>query len=148
MENDDPKLIIKKCTNKNKLHDARLIRKAVFVDEQGIDKGLESSGDETCDHFIAYIGNRPIGTLRVAYPDNNTAKIERMAVLKDFRSEGIGGKLIEYVLEHFSTKSTIKKISLNAQYQVEGFYKKHGFIEDGEVFYEAGLPHIKMYKEK
>lgn len=39
----------------------------------------------------------------------------------------------------------IEKAILNAQEYVKGFYKKLGFKQKGEVFIEAGIPHIRMF---
>ena len=41
-------------------------------------------------------------------------------------------------------KNGMTSFYLHAQVHVTDFYKKFGFIEEGEVFYEADIPHKKM----
>ncbi|MDG1098199.1 MAG: GNAT family N-acetyltransferase [Bacteroidia bacterium] len=36
---------------------------------------------------------------------------------------------------------------LHAQEQVMNFYAKHGFVAEGERFYECEIPHFKMVKK-
>jgi predicted GNAT family N-acyltransferase len=35
-------------------------------------------------------------------------------------------------------------VVLNAQTHALGFYRGHGFVEEGEEFMEAGIPHRTM----
>jgi predicted GNAT family N-acyltransferase len=135
---------IKHCKNKKELEDAKLVRKQVFVVEQNIDSEIESVGDEKCDHFVAYSDNLPVGGGRINYSNPNTAKIERMAVLKNSRGSGIGGKILGSMINFSKNKEGINCVILDAQYHAKGFYEKYGFQPDGEIFEEVGLPHIKM----
>ena len=56
-----------------------------------------------------------------------------MAVLQEFRSQNIGGRMMEYALD--------------AQDHARKFYEKLGFKQEGEVFMEVGIPHIKMFMD-
>lgn len=47
------------------------------------------------ESIIAYLDNQPLGTARIRYVDNQTAKIERLAVLSVARGQGIGKKFME-----------------------------------------------------
>ena len=38
----------------------------------------------------------------------------------------------------------MEQVMLNAQVQALAFYRRHGFIEEGETFMEAGIPHRAM----
>lgn len=127
--------------------EAEEIKRQVFQNEQGIAAELVFDGkDAEADHFVAYSENKPIGTTRVRYIDDGAiAKIERMAVLKEFRRQNIGRKMIEYIIIYLRKKG-VKKAILNAQEYVIGFYEKLGFKKDGDVFEEAEIPHIKMQK--
>ena len=59
------------------------IRRAVFVQEQGVAEALEfDEHDAQARHLLALRDGEPVGTLRVRWPDRaRTAKIERVAVL-------------------------------------------------------------------
>jgi predicted GNAT family N-acyltransferase len=139
-------VFVKKCKNARELNDAQSVRKQVFVEEQGIDSQIESSEDEKCDHFVAYLDGKPVGAGRVNYPEIGTAKIERMAVLNSARGKGIGAEILKCMIEYLEDRPDIQKIILDAQYHAKGFYEKFGFEQDGDVFKEVGLPHIKMLK--
>lgn len=126
--------------------DANFVRNSVFVDEQGIEQKIQEEGDEKCDHFVAYIDDKPVGAGRINYPKKETAKIERMAVLEKARGQGIGGKILEAMLNFLADKN-ITEITLDAQCHAKGFYERFGFKQDGEIFDEVDIPHVKMRKK-
>lgn len=140
------KIIINRCSSEEKFASAKSVRRQVFVVEQGINEAIEGSDDNKCDHFVAYLNNEPVGAARINYPENGVAKIERMAVLSKVRGAGIGSKLLNSMIEYLESKKDIVDIILDAQSHAKGFYKKFGFDQDGEMFEEVGLPHIKMRK--
>lgn len=117
------------------------IRVKVFVDEQGVNKDLEYEHEEESTHFIAMVDGKEAGTARWRKTENGI-KLERFAVLPDFRSAGVGRELVKAVLNDIDTKA--QKIYLHAQSQVVDFYKKQGFEPEGEEFEEAGIKHFKM----
>lgn len=139
-------ITVKKCETRDEINDAKSVRRRVFVDEQKIDQKIENSGDESCDHFVAYDNLVPIGAGRIVYLAKNTTKIERMAVLGNFRGCGIGRRILQTMLDYLKTKKEISMITLDAQYHAKGFYEKFGFAQDGEIFEEVGMPHIKMFR--
>lgn len=138
---------IKVITGKDGISDAREVRRQVFQTEQGIDEMLDLDGhDEEADHLVAYNDSKSVGTLRIRYPRDKIAKLERLAVLKDFRGTGIGRQLLDFALEHLRKKG-IEEIYLNSQEHAKGFYEKAGFVQKGQAFEEAGIPHMKMHKK-
>jgi len=137
---------IKIAKSSKELTDIKEIRRQVFQKEQGISTNLDFDGkDDESDQIIAYINNHPVGTARIRYIDNVTDKIERMAVLKEFRKRDIGKQIVKYISNYIKRKG-LKKIILNAQESARGFYEKLGFNQEGDVFEEANIPHVKMYK--
>lgn len=122
------------------------VRRSVFHIEQGVDPSLDLDGkDETADHILAYVENQAVGTVRVRYLDNKIAKIERLAVLSDFRGRGIGKLLMEKALE-IAAKKQSNTVVIHAQDYVKSLYLKLGFLPEGELFEEAGISHLKMIK--
>ncbi|RCJ15960.1 acetyltransferase [Nostoc sp. ATCC 43529] len=122
------------------------IRKSVFQEEQGVDPALEFDGkDEISDHLIAYLNDKALGTTRIRYLDDQTAKIERLAVLSTARGQGIAKKIMENALLFIGSKN-IREVVIHSQEYVKDLYQKLGFLEEGEIFEEAGIPHIKMRK--
>ncbi|MHC5726156.1 MAG: GNAT family N-acetyltransferase [Nostoc sp.] len=123
------------------------IRIAVFQEEQGVDAALEFDGkDAISEHLIAYLNDEVVGTARIRYLDDKTAKIERLAVLSTARGQGIGKKIMENALEVIANKN-IPEVMIHAQEYVKDLYKKLDFVEEGEIFEEASIPHVKMRKK-
>ena len=68
----------------------RHIRKSVFNTELGISESeLFDKHDETCDHFLIFDGKKIAGSVRIRSIEN-TIKLERMAILKEFRAKNYG----------------------------------------------------------
>ena len=118
------------------------IRNLVFVQEQSVSMELEYDGyDEEAKHYIVFIDDLPAATARYRII-NESIKIERMAVKKQFRGKGIGHVLLKFILN--DVKTFKKKIFLNAQATVTSFYEYNGFEITGNEFYEASIKHFKM----
>ncbi len=140
-------IIYKQVSNELELKQAYEIRKLVFIEEQHISEEEEWDGlDDSAVQFVAKNEDRVIGTARVRFPAPDNAKIERMAVLKSFRQQGVGREIL-YNIENFLRKKQIPKAVLNAQWTAIPFYRSCGFVKTGEPFYEAEIKHIKMQKE-
>lgn len=122
------------------------IRTLVFQMEQGVGAELEFDGkDEQSQHLLAYLDGNPVGTARIRLLDSKTAKVERVAVLSEVRGLGIGKKIMEKALETLAS-ANIAEVQIHAQEPVKDFYIRLGFVPEGEVFEEAGIPHVKMKK--
>ncbi len=120
------------------------IRKAVFVDEQGVDLPLEFDGlDDEADHLLATLNGRAVGTLRLRTIDQKTGKIERVAVLEDARGRAIGAALVKAAIGHLRLLG-MRRAKLHAQTYALEFYAKLGFKAHGDVFDEDGIPHRAM----
>jgi len=117
------------------------IRTRVFVDEQDVPVEIEMDKYENVsDHFLCFIGEKAVGTSRMRKTVNGI-KLERFAVLKEYRNKGVGKALVLYCLKMANNN---QNIYLNAQENVISFYEKLGFIVAGERFFEANIPHKKM----
>jgi predicted GNAT family N-acyltransferase len=135
--------IVRQIRSDKHLEKAFSIRLRVFVKEQGVPRDIElDRHDETATHFLAVVGDRPVGTARVVIR-NGSAKIGRMAVLKSYRRKGVGTELLKKAVR-LARRRKAKRIFLNAQIPVIGFYEKMGFRCAGRVFDEAEIPHRKM----
>lgn len=127
--------------------DARALRHEVFVEEQGIDAELEDDvRDPEAWHAVAY--NRAgwgMGTARVLRPEHDTLQLGRVAVRKAMRGSGVGRLLIDR-LTAIGAEQGCARILMHAQTHAAGFFGRLGFEREGEVFLEAGLPHVTMAK--
>lgn len=120
--------------------EASRIRLTVFVEEQRVPPEIEMDDkDAGCVHALAYAQGRAVGTGRLL-PDGH---IGRMAVLKESRALGVGGAILERLVEE-ARRRGMREVVLSAQTHALGFYRKHGFSEEGEVYDDAGIPHQDM----
>ena len=125
---------------------AYAIRHAVFVIEQGIAEELEiDEHDPIAEHALAYVDGQCVATARVFLDeqDPSKAKIGRMAVLKNFRGQGIGTALLGEVIR-VAMMQGASVFELHAQQSTVPFYAKLQFKPDGGPFDEVGIPHQRM----
>ena len=135
-----------KIESNEALQKAFAIRKVVFVEEQKV--SLEEEFDEfeqVSIHFLAKIENTPVGAARWRKTDKGY-KLERFAVLKEHRGQGVGSALVEAVLNHINTSvaSPQGKRYLHAQMEAVPLYAKFGFVAEGEQFMECDILHQTM----
>ena len=140
-------IIVKTAQLPQELPAIQSIRCSVFQGEQGVDPLLDFDGqDETAEQIIAYLDEQPVGTARIRYLNERTAKIERLAVLSTARGQGIGKKIMEKALDVVA-KNNIQEVVLHAQEYIKGLHQQLGFQQEGARFEEAGIPHVKMRKK-
>ena len=118
-----------------------LVRRRVFIEEQGVAEHEEwDDADPVCLHLLAVAGKRDaVGTARL----EDTGKIGRVAVVREWRGQGIGARLVKIMIEHARMKG-FARVHLNAQVAAIAFYRRLGFEATGSVFDEAGIPHRRM----
>lgn len=128
---------------------ARAIRTRVFVEEQSCPPEEEwDAYDETSRHFLGVVDGQAAATARwrtVPYAGRLVAKLERVAVLPDFRGRGYGRQLVAALIDD-AHRAGFDTCVLHAQAHLEEFYRSFGFETVGEPFYEAGIRHIKMVR--
>ena len=137
-------LQVQKATSEQELKKVFAIRKIVFVDEQGCPPELEWENEDVSHHFLALSDHQPCGACRWRKTDKGY-KLERFAVLKEFRGQGVGRALIATALDDLPTDANY--IYLNSQLDAMSLYAKFGFVAEGEQFEEAGIQHFKMVKK-
>ncbi|MCG7901672.1 GNAT family N-acetyltransferase [Candidatus Thiodiazotropha endoloripes] len=120
----------------------RQVREPVFIEEQGVPESMEWDDDDIIAYHLLALDNQqqPIGTARLL----GSGQIGRMAVLADWRNQGIGTALLLELLQQASRVGQ-DQLFLHAQTSAEPFYAKFGFIAKGEIFHEADIPHRKMF---
>jgi predicted GNAT family N-acyltransferase len=120
------------------------IRRKVFVDEQNCPPELEWEFEDESVHFLATYNDVPAGASRWRKTDKGY-KLERFAVLDEFRGRGIGQNLVRAVLEDLPADASY--IYMHAQLPAVNLYEKFGFEKTGPEFEEAGIRHFKMEKK-
>lgn len=119
----------------------RQVRESVFILEQHVPAELEWDGiDADCVHALAMSEDgQAIGTGRLLQDGH----IGRMAVLREWRNQGVGKQLMEFLMVQARHKHHPRLI-LNAQVSAVAFYERFGFVTRGDKFDEAGIPHLEM----
>ena len=146
--------------------DAAALRRQVFVDEQNIPAALEWDGaDAGALHAVAH--NRfglalATGRLVAGASDadgvpgltgtspsarvsriGRIGRIGRMAVLASLRGSGIGGTVLQALMQAARSRGDAQ-VLLHAQASAVAFYRRHGFVPQGPVFDEDGIAHQAM----
>ena len=137
--------IFKEISSKEEMNKSYSIRTRVFCEEQKISKEIEFDNlDHLCGHFLIFDGVKAIGTARVRQKEKGLLKIERVAVLKEFRRLKVGSTLIKNIIQYFLNSNDNISFVLHSQVAVADFYKTLNFISYGNDFFEDGIPHIAM----
>lgn len=137
-------LEIRLIQNKTEYYEALSVRKDVFVNEQKVPMHVEFDGrDKQAKHAIIKLNNKIIASARIR-PLNGKLKLERIAILKQYRQQRFGNRMIKFLISYCKQRS-VDEIVLHAQYHLIGFYKRFGFQTRGITFIEAGIKHIEMF---
>lgn len=135
--------VVRKVEDQEDLEKVFAIRNKVFVEEQECPPELEWENEEESVHFLAEVNGEPCGACRWRRTDLGY-KLERFAVLKEFRGNGVGQAMVAAALADLPQSAHY--IYLNAQLQAMPLYARFGFVAEGEEFDEAGIRHRKMVK--
>jgi ElaA protein len=118
------------------------IRRVVFIDGQNVPEHEEVDGnDHRCIHYLMHTDAQPVATARVT-PMGDIAKIQRVAVLEEYRGTGAGASLMRAIM--VDLKRSFRTAKLGSQTHAIGFYTKLGFTCFGPEYDDAGIPHRDM----
>ena len=120
-----PSLVVRLGSWAELAAEAGPIRFEVFVEEQKVPAEMELG--------------QPVGTGRLLADGH----IGRMAVLAGWRGQGVGAALLQALIDEAGRRG-MAQLALSAQTHALGFYARFGFLPEGEVYEEAGLPHQVM----
>ena len=125
------------------------LRTDVFFLEQKIDETELDDRDrepETRHYWIADDRGAAayLRTLLDADPSHRDARrlVSRVVVRADRRGEGLARKLLDEVIARHGSEPML----LHAQEYIVPLYARYGFVGFGEVYQEAGLAHLSMYR--
>jgi YbgC/YbaW family acyl-CoA thioester hydrolase len=125
--------------------DARRVRQAVFVEEQGL--AAELVADELDAPALQAVAcNRlgvPVACGRLLQDAPGRARIGRMAALATVRGAGLGTAVLDALLQAARDRGD-REVTLKAQSAAAPFYRRAGFTAAGDPFVEAGVPHLEM----
>ena len=147
-KSSNPIIDVHKIHTQEELQLAQQIRYIVFVIGQKVPAEEEIDGfEEASFHFLAYLDGTPCGAARWRFTDTGI-KLERFAVLENYRGNGIGRALVDAVLKDIDSNpdSNGQQIYLNAQLAAMKLYSNFGFEKVGELFQECDIDHYQMVK--
>jgi predicted GNAT family N-acyltransferase len=122
------------------------LRREVSASSNIIPQELEvDEDDQIAAHVAALLDDRVIETLPIMR-QGRIAKIGRMAVAASSRKEGVARKLMEFAAG-LGRGRRPRGIVLGAQLTACDFYKRLGYVEEGPIFNDVGLPHVMMDKK-
>jgi predicted GNAT family N-acyltransferase len=121
------------------------IRQQVFIDELNVDPTLEIENEESCKFYLIFVNEKVAGTARWRENDKGI-KLERFALLPEFRNQGTGSVLLKRILDDILPFN--KKIYLHAQLNAVRYYERQGFVKSGDIFTEAFIQHYLMIFQK
>lgn len=132
----------------HELYNMLRLRCDVFVVEQNCPYLDLDNKDQKGFHLLYYVDNKLAGVTRllpkgVSYDE---VSIGRVVIAKSYRGLGLGVKLMEASIEGCEEKFGKGPIRISAQYHLSKFYQSLGFVEQGEVYDEDGIPHIGMLR--
>lgn len=120
------------------------LRRTVFIEEQAVSEAEElDDQDGGAIHLLARLDGRPVGSARLILK-GETGKIGRVCVLKDQRGTGLGAALMRAALDALRARPGISHATLGSQVHAIAFYEKLGFVAEGPIYDDAGIPHRDM----
>jgi predicted GNAT family N-acyltransferase len=138
-------IIARKVSEQADLEKAFAVRNQVFVIGQNVPIELEIENNDVSNHFLATVDGQPAGAARWRRTENGF-KLERFAVLHEYRGLGVAQAMVRAVLNDLPADAPV--VYLNSQIQAVGLYEKFGFEKSGPEFEEAGIKHYKMVLRK
>ena len=112
--------------------------------EQSVPEELEMDDlDAEAVHFLMRDADgEPIGTARML-ERGDAVKIGRVAILSELRGHGYGRAIMEFVMDEARTRG-FREAKLSSQTYAIPFYESLGFVAEGPIYDDAGIPHRTM----
>ena len=145
-------LELRPVTTQAELDGCLLVRRAVFIEEQGVSEQEEidaHDGDPalvtSAVHVLGRLEGRPVATGRLLldYAPGERAHVGRVAVLRELRGRGHGRAVMEWLHDE-ARRRELPGITLAAQLHALGFYELLGYVARGDVFLDTGIEHRWM----
>ena len=123
------------------------LRNEVFRKPWGLNlRDEDLTSDQKMEMFGAYKEDRLIATIFLTEDDKETARIKSVAILDEYRNQGLGKYLMDYV-EDIAKNRGYKKVNLMGRVSAEIFYHKLGYKTISEAYDYNTIPHVDMVKE-
>ncbi len=132
--------------NTLELYAALRLRQAVFAVEQDCAYLDLDNLDQGAVHMLCWHEGELLAYLRCLAPGTNfpESAIGRIVVSQPARGNELGRELVKRGIGHNLQRWPDQNIRINAQAYLEDFYSQLGFVAEGGIFGEDGIPHIQM----
>lgn len=122
------------------------LRVAIFVVEQNrIYQEIDENDKSALHLFKTDAEGNVIAYARIfTIDDGQKVTFGRVAISKDKRGQGLGGELLHHIMKAIADYYPGLPIAIEAQQQVQGYYRKADFHTEGDTFIYQQTPHIKM----
>lgn len=130
------------------LYDMLCLRSQVFVVEQNCVFLDPDKIDHSCYHVLGYQQNILMAYSRIVpigYKFKNPS-IGRVVVAKEGRKLGYGVELIVKTIQSVEKIYGKCEIEISAQLYLRKFYEDFAFIQQGEIYLEDEIEHIRMLR--
>jgi predicted GNAT family N-acyltransferase len=121
------------------------VRSAVYLGEQECPYLEEFDGNDfSSTHLLGYVGNEPAGCLRIRY-FADFAKIERLAVRKEYRKKRVSLRLVEAAIDLCQAKG-YQRLYGHAQKHLVKFWSQFGFetFPGGQELVFSDFDYVEM----
>lgn len=95
-------------------------------------------------HVMYHIDGQLVCYARIFQQDEDTVTFGRVVIAPEYRGKGLGNDLLDQIMAAIKEYFPENQIEIEAQAQVEGYYRKAAFESVGQPFIHASTPHIKM----
>lgn len=125
--------------------EARAIRRAVFMEEQGFVDEFDEV-DDIATHIVLFDGGEAVATCRL-FPSGEPGEyvVGRLAVMRGHRGSHLGARTLA-AAEDEAARRGATSVVLHAQVRAAGFYESQGYERFGEQDLDEGCPHVWMRK--
>ena len=127
------------------LYDAeRALRWEVLRRPLGHARGTERFDfEDEALHLVAVEDGEVVGCVLFHADGTGGGRLFQMAVREDRQGTGLGARLVRH-LEDRLRQDGVREVRLHARMTAHGFYEKLGYVGDGTLYIEVGLPHMIM----
>ena len=118
------------------------IREAVFQDEMGVPEEAQIDGfDHVAHHYIMVCDTKAVGVSRWRVTLGGNIRLERLAILSDYRRQGLGRAMMEKMLADIPKN---RRTHIECPSSQVAYYQTFGFVKEDEEFDFQGIPHQRM----
>jgi len=136
----------KYLTSMDDISQVLAVRYQVFVEEQGYSAELERDKHDDMAVYALAVNDdgMPVATGRLFIDDDAQFTIGRVCTLKEYRRQGYADLILRMLLQR-ALDLNATGVVIHSQVPAMPFYQRYGFANTGEVEYDEGVEHRRLY---